>query len=85
MKTLETGQEIVFFPLLGRIKKIRLLNHLSTLVMLEKKCPEKKVLAFIGVVFIKNYLSNFVKMDAIHGVLHFSKKHFSIKTSDGNS
>lgn len=42
--------------------------------MLEKKSSEKKMLAFIGVVFIKNYLSNFVKMDAIHGVLHFSKK-----------
>lgn len=84
---LQLVRKYFFFSSFRReLKTIRLLNHLSTsLVMLEKKSPEKKMLAFIGVVFIKNYLSNFVKKDAIHGVLHFSKKHLSIKTSDGNS
>jgi len=49
--------------------------------MLEKKISrplQNKMLAFTGVVFIENFLNNFVKMDTIHGVFHFSKKLLSI-------
>lgn len=46
---------------------------------------QNNMLAFTGVVFIENFLNNFVKMDTIHGGFHFSKKLLSIKTSGGNS
>lgn len=90
MKTLScVWSRNIFFSFFRReLKTIRLFNHLSTsLVMLGKKSRplQNKMLAFTGVVFIENFLNNFVKMDTIHGVFHFSKKLLSIKTCDGNS